>query len=531
MTRAPVNKPPRRQVRPRTTPTPPRAALALAAALGLARLLPTAVRLLRDWSRAPAAFVGDFAVLDLYLQRGLRGALWLGPYSRYGWHHPGPLWLYAMLPAYALSGRAPIALVAWNLSLSLAALALSVALLARRVAAPALALFAALLALLVPQLGEQLVYPWNPFVIVAPFLLLLVVATRAVLDGWRWAPPLVLLHAFLAQTHLGVLPASTACAGAALAALALLPSHRGLARPRWALPLTLATFAVLWAPVLVEQLRDRPGNLTRLARFFSDPSHPAQPWDLALVAWARVTFGLLLRPLDVAPGVPLAAALGVITAAAFALGLRAAARRRDPLALCLCGFSLLALVGGLLSARAVVGDIRDYLLAWSTVATLPGLVGLAHLASSRATDAWLYAAAALLGLGALPGAASTVRGVPIFDPELARSVAAVATAVDASRGRTIAVAQSEHDQWPDMAAVVDQLSLRGHRVSYPPDWSFMLGDAPPPTPPGATVLLLSPALPRAGSAAGVECLARAPRGWRSLAVAGPREAICVATPR
>ena len=538
-TRGP-GRPPRRIVRapvPGASPTGLRVGIIAAVVFALARLVPTTVRLLSDWARAPSVFVGDFAVIDIYMQRCLRGALWVGPYSRYGWHHPGPIWFYGMLPLYALSGRAPMALVAWNLALSLLSLSLFVWLLARRITAPATVLAASLLALLVPQLGEQLVYPWNPFVIVVPFLLLIVVATLTIIEGWRWAPALVFLHAFLAQTHLGVLPVATLCAGASLALLVVRSAPTLLPRPRWALVGALVAFAALWAAPLLDQLRAPVGNLTLIARFFSDPAHAPQPWDGVLTAWARVTFGLFLRPLGVVPGVPLAATLGSTTAVVFAVGLRVAIRRREQLASCLCGFSLLALACGLLSARAIVGDIRDYLFAWSTVATLPGIIGVAHLATRqsprRSASALVYGAAALLCLGSLPGAEATVRGVPIFDHELARSMTAISDAIGAPRGQTILVRQSEHDQWPDMAAVIDQLYQRGHRVTFSPDWTFMFG-APfdrPTTPPGAIVQLLSAALPNTGPAATAECLARAPRGWRSVTVGGSRAAICVAIPR
>jgi hypothetical protein len=33
-----------------------------------------------------------------------RGALLVGPYSRFGWHHPGPLYFYLLAPWYWMSG-------------------------------------------------------------------------------------------------------------------------------------------------------------------------------------------------------------------------------------------------------------------------------------------------------------------------------------------------------------------------------------------------------------------------------------------
>lgn len=60
--------------------------------------------------RVPDPPVADHAVLELTL-RELRGhPLLLGAYSRFGWYHPGPLWLYSLAPFLALLSHNPFAL-------------------------------------------------------------------------------------------------------------------------------------------------------------------------------------------------------------------------------------------------------------------------------------------------------------------------------------------------------------------------------------------------------------------------------------
>ena len=46
-------------------------------------------------SASPAS---DFALLELSTDEALRGTQLLGPYSRFGWRHPGPAYFYLQAP-------------------------------------------------------------------------------------------------------------------------------------------------------------------------------------------------------------------------------------------------------------------------------------------------------------------------------------------------------------------------------------------------------------------------------------------------
>jgi hypothetical protein len=47
--------------------------------------------------------IGDGALIESYTLLATQGKLVVGPYSRYGWHHPGPLYFWMAAPFYALA--------------------------------------------------------------------------------------------------------------------------------------------------------------------------------------------------------------------------------------------------------------------------------------------------------------------------------------------------------------------------------------------------------------------------------------------
>ena len=73
----------------------------------------------------PDAFpYGDLAVIETTTLAALRGFVTLGPYSQFGWHHPGPLCFYLLAPFYQLAGHRSIGMVAGALAINVTALIL-----------------------------------------------------------------------------------------------------------------------------------------------------------------------------------------------------------------------------------------------------------------------------------------------------------------------------------------------------------------------------------------------------------------------
>ena len=95
--------------------------LVLLAVLGAAALIVYART--ADAAFAPA---GDIALIETYTIDATRGQLLLGPYSRYGWHHPGPLYFYLQAPFYVMSGYRSAGLSAGALAINLSALGILV---------------------------------------------------------------------------------------------------------------------------------------------------------------------------------------------------------------------------------------------------------------------------------------------------------------------------------------------------------------------------------------------------------------------
>ena len=53
---------------------------------------------------------GDGAILELYTIYARVGDSQLGPYSRFGWHHPGPMLFYMLAPVHSAFGSHAYAL-------------------------------------------------------------------------------------------------------------------------------------------------------------------------------------------------------------------------------------------------------------------------------------------------------------------------------------------------------------------------------------------------------------------------------------
>src|SRR5580765_82341 len=98
------------------------AALAVLGSLGLVNFAASATPIVTD---------ADIAVNELYVELATKGQLLVGPYSRFGWHHPGPLYFYVVAPFYALAGHQAAAMYAVALAFNLAALVVIAWVLAR----------------------------------------------------------------------------------------------------------------------------------------------------------------------------------------------------------------------------------------------------------------------------------------------------------------------------------------------------------------------------------------------------------------
>ena len=322
---------------------------------------------LADGSYHPSA---DIALIELHVRDVGREEVLLGPYSRFGWSHPGPMLYYLLALPYRLLGSVSGAIAAGAVLVNTTALA-GVTTIAWRRGGPAVGVLAfVLFGLTVRSLGPAFLRdPWNPHLPVLPFALLVLAAWSLAL-GKRWAlPGVAVLGSFVAQSHLGFAPVT-----AVVVAVALV----GFVRSRPPRPLVPAGIAlvivvVLWFPPVLEELLRRPGNLRLLLDFYGEDRATAGLVDgvraVALQLGLTPEWLVGRRPTNAfsggveLPSTPVPLALVPLAVAAVV-----AHRRgwRDLTWLAgLVGALVLAAVA---SMSRVVGELFSYLTVWTWIA-------------------------------------------------------------------------------------------------------------------------------------------------------------------
>ena len=340
-------------------------------------LLPFAVGLVRvlvgHWTP-----VGDWALLELRTRNvGGSHTPLVGPYSRFGWSHPGPALFYVLSIPYRLLGSRPNGLLVGALLVNGASVA-GIVLLAWRRGRRTLTVGTTIaLVVLCRALGADFLRdPWNPFVTVLP-LALLIFLTWSIACGDAWMLPVaVLVGSFIVQSHAGYTAlVVVVLAVATVWRLVVLVRTRGRekARPRRALAIGATTAAVAlaaWLPPLVDQASN--GNLRAIYDFFRMPQETPSTDTAARVVGRALTFpgAWVTGHESVRTSDFTAAAAGFfvpLALVALLIGVVVALRRRARDALALLGLVAALLVAGVYSISHVAGPPAAYLVRWLLV--------------------------------------------------------------------------------------------------------------------------------------------------------------------
>src|SRR5690606_8993966 len=184
--------------------------------------------------------------------------------------HPGPLSFYLLAVPYRLLGSSAWAMQAGAALLNLAAIGAAVAVAARRGGTRLALAVAAVVAVLVIGYGvAALVEPWNPYLPLMWWVVFLLAAWSVAVGDVAMLPVAVFAGSLCAQTHVPYagMVAGVGAVAAAAAAVAWRRAGPGSelrrATARWGAG-ALVLAAVLWAPPLVDQATNDPGNLRRL---------------------------------------------------------------------------------------------------------------------------------------------------------------------------------------------------------------------------------------------------------------------------
>jgi hypothetical protein len=469
-------------------------------ALGAAVLAPFLVIAVRAIVGAPkGGLIGDNAIMDLQVRQALHWHLLLGVYDRFGWHHPGPVYLYVVSFVYRLLGvghAAKALVVAAALVNGLSALGIVV--LIKRSHGGRAALWAtAVVATGAALAGSRVLDdPWSPYVVILPLVLFGVLVAEAMSGSFAALAGSLLIGSAVFQTDVATLP--FIAAALVLAASSLVWARRtnrsssegtatdqalegdaatgkGARRPAhlrllpWAL---VAVCAALWVPVVVQQATGRPGNLTLLWRFFS--SHrdgPGLTYALATVGNAgAAVFGIRASEFQHNTGPGLVhfwvIAAVVVGVAILSIGLRSRATK-------ISVTGLAGLAAAVIAADHITGMPWGYLLAWAAAPVALALIAAGVIVAERVDRFARPVLAALVALAAIAGVTVVCARVPVS----ASSTPDVTVASDAllaryQQGETVGLSFFGLQPFNLAAGVADQLVGRDIQYAVPEAYRF-----------------------------------------------------------
>ena len=444
--------------------------------------------------RPVIGWTGDRALTELAVREAARFHQLVGMGGRFGWRHPGPLWIQLLVPAYELSGRAPWSLAVGAIAIHVACAAIAVVVAARADGRRAAAVLSALIVVYVAVTG--FVYwtnLWAGYAFTWPLLLLVVLTAVAAADGRSgWALPAALLvGSLLVQTDVSTVVPVVAVGAVAIVLRVRRYRFAGIGGSASIALLVLTALA--WVPPIVQELTTSPGNLTLLWRYGTSG---AGGYPLRTAA-ATVGAALSVVPLGsrwvLANGVQ--ARLGdgpwwaVAWTIAFVAGLVAVAivahRRGRRFAADLAVLTVAATAAAVLAMSRVDGTINFYLLTWMSILPVAGIAAAVLALAPPGRGGWpvtgSVAVAAIVGL-VLVLTHGTAQDWDKVDSTTARlQAAAVTNAMGEGAHRLVRVHVVTADVWPDAAGVALQLERGGAQIEVDPDWVFLFGDAFRPT--------------------------------------------------
>lgn len=434
----------------------------------------------------PGELVGDQALIELQMRElfSLQPPL-TGPYSRYGWAHPGPAMFIMMAPAYFVFGASGTSLMVGAAMANATFGAASVALVERSHRRSALAMLGFVLVVLLSADESILAEPWNPRATILPLVLLVAAATAAASGDDVGAGAIIVSTVFVVSAHAGigvaVVPLSVCGLGLWL--------HRCRRRPpRWSLGIA----AVLTAPMIIDIVVNWPGNPGRLLRFaLTDDTQKLGLQNAARFVIRSTSPEFLMpgrydgfaglaiptQPLGLLPGLLIAALL-------FLVWRGGSPTIKHAALLILVGFA-----GSALSISNIRGGTFEYLLlslpvlaacGWGLVASHSWTVGARRLPSVAGMPTAI--GFALVGLLAMAAAVSEVRGTQ-GRPEISAIVhdAVIAVAAGDLDGPIIVVgyvgdAGNPFATVEYFGGVVNELDRRGLDVRVLPGTAEIVGD-------------------------------------------------------
>ncbi|HEY1739363.1 MAG TPA: hypothetical protein VGI86_11660, partial [Acidimicrobiia bacterium] len=318
------------------------------------------------------AVAGDISIIELRVRDVFtRHTPLVGPYSRFGWNHPGPALYYVLAIPYWLSGRNSSGLALGALAVNAAA-CVGVVLIARRRAGVALAAVAGLVMLVfVHAFGfAAATSSWNPTLPVISLVLFCMLAWSVAVGDTALLACMVFVGSFVAQSHIGLV--FVVVAVGAFAGISLAVRHRrGTARvSRRQAIATIVVAALMWFGPLLDAAIHDGGNIRSLFDYFTKSHRQigfSEAWRIVSGELSTSAQWLRGYSRDIFTGEPTSVLhtsfplilVFVLVAVALVYGLRRRNASREALLV-----AVVAIVVALLSVASIEGVAYDYLSTW-----------------------------------------------------------------------------------------------------------------------------------------------------------------------
>jgi len=456
-------------------------------------LVPVIVAIVRIAGR-DLVLLPDTSVIDLHVRDVFTGDVPLvGPYSRFRWNHPGPLFYYALAPLNVLGDTAPWTTLVANTLLHGAVIVLVARLAWRRGGLTLLLLVLGALTLSDAAIGTRLLLDaWNPNLAVPLFVLfVLQLWSIAVGEHWHIAGAAV-VGTFVIETHAGYAP--FVVAGAVWAIALLMVDVRG-GRAQWRdlrAPLVVGAgaAALLWTPPLVDEMISDPGNLTLIQRYLTDGDGARVGFGDAagLVAGQFRALPPWLLPdathdhVTALPDIASSAWL-LIPAALVVVGIVAARRIGSTGAARFVALMALLVAVGIVTAARVELPRFTYLFDWRVVLATMLVVSVGWALALVAVDArWRalrVAGAALAGMvlvWAAVGYSIDIADAPLAEAALASTTRRFVPALERAAGDDKILMRDASTKLSGLFdGLVDRLDREGVDVRVDPQLAFVYG--------------------------------------------------------
>jgi hypothetical protein len=415
----------------------------------------------------------DHELMGISVELAKSGQALTGPYSRFGFRHPGPLmpYLYAAferaLPAQSTPmGEHLVAQAIMNASLMVIVGWWCVRFLRPRWMA--LVSFPLSYLVIWGPGGPFFHDYWNPSVTMAPMLVAVLSAAALSVGALGWIVPFTLSAAILCSSHLSSLPL-VACLSLVAFILTL---RRGvtishLRKHRWAFVVALAIGLLTALPVAVEALtQPNFGNLGAIAQFQSGLDSTKSLASSARFVGTYFTRGLFAA---LPPSLALAAALGsVLVIAWFSSG-----ALRTLALLCVA-----VTAAAVLSATRISGNFEPYLLR-----SMLGVVAAVQLSITASIIHLLRSRLHILRPGlvlAVSLGALWLQLPRTFTPRQ-QSCGQIAEpfiqALAPERGDAYRLAIEDQEAWPFSAPLALSLLRGGSQVCVDDKWRYLFDSA------------------------------------------------------